>query len=43
MFPVWTMKVAAALHTVKQLSPPGCLLAELRPVKDVITGGDLQA
>ena len=33
--PVQTMSLAAALHTVRQHSPPGCLQAELRAVRDV--------
>ena len=42
MFPVWTMKVAAALHTVEQLSRPGCLLTEVKPVEKTIERSDLQ-
>ena len=43
MFPVWTMKMAAALHTIKQLTRAGCLPTELRPLKDNGRRSDLQA
>ena len=43
MFPVQTMKVAAALHTVKRHSRLGCVLTELRPDKKFIERSDLQA
>ena len=43
MFPAWTMKVAAALHTVKQHSRLGCLLTGLRPVDDTSDKSGLRA
>ena len=37
MLPVQTMKVAAALQTVKERSQPGCLLTGLRPIQGYST------